>query len=203
MYGYGNYGYSDYGYVSNTVSRIGDAILAVIIISAVIALALAIYFFSRRRYEESRISPGLHGLFRFVNFDMYIFSTVQKFLYLFLTILVIIASFVIMFRDEFLAGLMTLIIGPIVVRLAYELIYIVFAMRDHLASINRTLLDIKQDGAGFENAQTHRPDYAGTARPVNPAPRPAPQPAARRFCPSCGKEVKNGAPFCSNCGTRM
>lgn len=60
---------------------------------------------------------------------------------------------------------------------------------------------------------------AAPVRPVAPAaaPRPAapmgaaPQPArpvapaagARRFCPKCGAEVKNGAPFCTNCGTKM
>lgn len=206
MYSYGNYGYGsgNYSNVSNTVSRIENAMLAVTIISAVIALALAIYFLSRRRYEQSRCKPGLHGLFRFVNFDMYIFSSVQKFLYLFLTVFVIITSFVIMFQDDgFTSGLMTLIIGPIVVRLVYELLYIVFAIRDHLASVNRTLLDIKQGGAGSEPLQTYRSAYADPARPANPAPRPAPQPAVRRFCPKCGKEVKNGVPFCSNCGTRM
>lgn len=206
MYSYGNYGYgsSDYGYVSNTVSRIGDAMLAVTIISAVIALALAIYFLSRRRYEESRNRPGLHGLFRFFNFDMYVFSTIQKYLYLFITVFVIITSFVVMFQDDgFVSGLVMLIVGPIVVRLVYELLYILFAIRDHMASANRTLLDIKQGGVGCEPLQTYRPVYADPARPVNPAPRPAPQPAASRFCPKCGKEIKNGAPFCSNCGTRM
>lgn len=199
MYSYGNYGY-DY---SGTVSRMFDGMLAVVIISAVIALGLAIYFLSRKRYESSRWKPGLHGLFRFVNFDMYIFSVVQKYLYLFLTVLTVIASFVIMFQDDgFVTGLMVLIIGPIAVRLIYELMYIIFAMRDLLASANRTLLDIKQDGAGSGNAHPFRRD-AATESPAAPRPAPQPAPAARRFCPKCGKELKNGASFCSNCGTRM
>ncbi len=199
MYSYGNYGYgsSDYGYVSNTVSRIGDAMLAVTIISAVIALALAIYFLSRGRYEKSRNRPGLHGLFRFFNFDMYVFSTIMKFLYMFATVYTIIMSFVAMFQDDgFLSGLLMLVIGPAVVRLVYELIYILFAIRDHLASANRTLLDIKQSTAGYEPARPARSAYAEPQRY-------APQPEARRFCPKCGREVKSGAPFCSNCGTRM
>lgn len=205
MYGYGNYDYGlgNYSYGTNMISRMESSMLAVTIISALIALVLAIYFLSRGRYEASRLRPGLHGLFRFVNFDMYVFSTVQKFLYLFITIFVIIASFVVMFQDGgFTAGLVMLITGPIVVRLVYELLYIIFAIRDHLASINRTLLDIKQGGVGSENAPTRTSAYADTTRPVNPAPRPAPRPASR-FCPNCGKEVKNGAPFCTNCGNKM
>lgn len=200
MYGYGNYDYGlgNYGYVTNTVSRLGTAMLAVTIISALIALIMAACLLPRRRYEESR-QTGLHGLFRFVNFDMYIFSTIQKVLYLFSTIFIIISSFVIMFQDGgFFAGLATLIIGPIVVRLVNELLYIIFAIRDNLVSIKDSLLDIKQVGNGFGTSQTYR---SASPRPANPEPRPAP--AASRFCPNCGKEVKNGAPFCTNCGNKM
>lgn len=186
-YGYG-YGSSGYGYASSVVSRTQNALLVVTIISALIALVLAIYFLSRRRYENSNRRPGLHGLFRFVNFDMYIFSSVQKYLYLFLTVFVIIGSFVMIFQDDgLLPGIVSLFVGPIAVRLVYELIYIIFAIRDQLASANRTLLDIKQGSFGTEPSQAYRP--------ANPAPR--------RFCPTCGKEVRNGAPFCSNCGTQM
>lgn len=201
MYDYDYYG-SGYRVSSNPLSEIGDAMLAVTVISAVIALVLAIYFLSRRRYENSNRRPGLHGLFRFVNFDMYIFSAVQKYLYLFLTVFVIIGSFVMMFQDDgLLAGIVSLFVGPIVVRLAYELIYIIFAIRDQLASVNRTLLDIKQDGMGTGSASPYKAAYAAPERPANPTPRPAP--AASRFCPKCGKEVQNGAPFCNNCGSRM
>ena len=200
MYGYDTYGYSDYGYSSygvSSLSRLGDTMIAVTIISAVIALVMAIYFLSRRRYEESSNRPGLHGLFRFFNFDMYVFSTIMKFLYMFATVYTIIMSFVAMFQDDgFLTGLLMLVIGPAVVRLIYELIYILFAIRDHLASAHRTLLDIKHSTAGYESARPARSAYAEP-------PRYAPQPEPRRFCPKCGREVKSGAPFCSNCGTRM
>ena len=229
------YGYDSYSAL-DTLQNVKTGAIVALVIALIGAIALTIYFVNRKRYENSVWSPVKNWFFRLVNFDMYIFSVFAKFLYLFVTIMVIVLSFVVMFQEDgFLAGLLMLILGPIVVRVVNELTYILFAMRDQLSSVNRTLTDIKQ-GKGAEMptayaAPTRPAPAAAPARPVAPAapaaparpaapaaaPRPAapmgaapqparpaaPQAAARRFCPKCGAEVKAGAPFCTNCGSKM
>lgn len=231
---YDDYYYSSYNPYSamDTLENVRTGAIVALIIALIGAIALTIYFVNRKRYENSVWSPVKNWFFRLVNFDMYIFSVFAKFLYLFVTILVIIMSFVVMFQEDgFLPGLLILILGPIVVRVVNELTYILFAMRDQLSSVNRTLTDIKQ-GKGAEMPTAYaapatpvRPaapaPAAAPARPVAPAPAAAPRPAApmgaapqqprpvapqaapRRFCPKCGAEVKAGAPFCTNCGSKM
>ena len=193
-------------------SGMGDAVVAALIIGLVAAIAGAIFFLNRKRYENSVWSPVKNWFFRLFNFDMYVFSAISKFLYMFFTIFVIVLAFGAMFNEGFGPGLVLLIVMPIVVRLIFEGVYLFFGIRDQLSSVNRTLLDIKQ-GKGSDA-------FAAPARPVAPAaaPRPAapmgaapqqpvrpvaPAPAARRFCPKCGAEVKSGAPFCTNCGAKM
>lgn len=237
-------------------------IIAILLLSFGGALALSIIFFSRKRYENSVGRPALNWFFRFLNFDMFIFSTIAKFCYMFITILMMLLSLVVIFTGQVVGGLVAFIASPVLVRIIYELVYIVFGMRDQLASINLTLLEMKKSGSAMGGVPAapapaapvapapvapvpaapvapapvvptapaapeapvrpapapvrpapapapQRPAPVAPQRPAapapqqRPAPQPAPQQAARRFCPKCGREVKPGAPFCSNCGTKM
>lgn len=147
-------------------SGMGDAVVAALIIGLVAAIAGAIFFLNRKRYEKSVWSPVKNWFFRLFNFDMYVFSAISKFLYMFFTIFVIVLAFGAMFNEGFGPGLVLLIVMPIVVRLIFEGIYLFFGIRDQLSSVNRTLLDIKQ-GKGADA-------FAAPARPAAPAPAPAP-----------------------------
>lgn len=237
---YDDYYYSSYNPYSaiDTLQNLRIGAIVAAIIGLIAGIALTIYFVNRKRYENSVWNPTKNWFFRLVNFDMYIFSVFAKFMYLFTTVFTIVMSFVLMFQEDmFLPGLIMLFVGPIVIRVINELTYILFAMRDQLSSVNRTLTDIKQ-GKGPDTfaapaapaapvrpapaaapARPVAPAPAAPARPAAPAaaprpaapmgaapqqPRPAaPQAAARRFCPKCGAEVKAGAPFCTNCGSKM
>ena len=206
-----------YGYSSSPdfltmlgLENIKTAAIVILIISLLGAIALSIYFLNQKRYDESVVQPVKHWFFRFFNFDKYIISGVTKFLYFFMTIFAICLSFVLMVESDFGTGLGVLLLGPLAIRLVYELTYIILAIRDKLDSIDRTAKDIRN---GCEDSAPARPAApARHAAPVTPAaapaaapaPRPAaPQAAPRRFCPKCGAEVKPGAPFCTNCGAKM
>lgn len=224
----------------NGLGNFGKGAVAALIIGLIAAIVGAIFFLNRKRYENSVWSPVKNWFFRLVNFDMYVFSAISKFLYMFFTVFVIVLSLVGMFQEDgFLPGLLMLVILPIAVRLIFEGIYLFFGIRDQLSSVNRTLLDIKQGKGSDAFAAPVRPAApaapaaapapvrpvapapAAPVRPAAPAPAAAPRPAApigaapvrpaapaqtpaaRRFCPKCGAEVKNGAPFCTNCGAKM
>ena len=187
--------YSSYSPSNDILGMMGlsdmkEAAIIILVISLVGALALSIYFLSRKRLAASVGSPVKNWFFRFFNFDMYLSSAIMKFLYIFLTILVICLSFVVMFDAEFEVGLGMLIAGPVVLRLVYEFLLLIFSIRDKLDAI-----DSKLTGASEKPVRRPEPRHA--------APAAAPQAPARRFCNKCGAEVKNGAPFCTNCGAKM
>jgi len=217
------------------MDNIGTIIIVVAVITIIASIALAIDFLNRKRYEQSTWKPSINWLFRLVNFDLYLSSGISKFFYIWLTLIAIIGGIAVMFIGEegsFWVGLAVMVAGPLVIRLVFEMTYIMFSIREQLVAANRTLTDIKfgNKSAGAPSAPVYpaapapvRPvapaPAAAPVRPVAPAaaPRPAapmgaapqparpvaPAPAARRFCPKCGAEVKNGAPFCTNCGTKM
>ena len=59
------------------------AIIAVLLLSFGGAVALSVIFLSRKRYEKSVGKPAMNWLFRFINFDTYLYSFIAKFTYLF------------------------------------------------------------------------------------------------------------------------
>jgi len=59
-------------------------------------------------------------------------------------VLVVIVGLVGM-TEDFLTGILTIILGPLVVRLYAEILMVVFKMNDHLNEINESLAEIKHN----------------------------------------------------------
>lgn len=201
-------------------------IVAVII--AIVATVLAFIFIvpEKRRAQMGAFGKFLHDT---CNFKYLIVEKILQALYLFATAYVILAGFFMLFmapRDwdgtrYWLGGygLLTMIVGPIAVRLVYELLMMGILLVKHVISINCKLRN-QNDGAQADPFST--PDMsamkttlqqkaakraqAAPAAPVDPATPAAPtEPVAapeKKFCSACGTPL-DGADCCPNCGAQQ
>lgn len=112
----------------------------------IIALVLAIaggictYVLFLNSKQDMKLSPFLKWLKDFLNFDKMLIEVILKVVYLIITIFVILLSFGFIAKD-FGAFFLTLIFGPIIIRIIYELILIQICIWKNTTSINQKLKD--------------------------------------------------------------
>lgn len=143
--------YSAYQGGATTWYAIG-AVLA--LIGAVIVAIVFIRSENRVYYTGWMKRVSVH-----VNFERYIIPLILKFLYVFSVLAVIINGIITIFTTSFWMGLMMAVLGPIAVRLVYELIMMLFSIRDGIMETNRLL----QNGVGPARRAASRPPQAPQA----------------------------------------
>lgn len=211
----------------STIANLG-AMGIVAIIIAIVATVLAFIFIvpEKRRAQMGAFGKFLHDT---CNFKYLIVEKILQALYIFATAYVILAGFFMLFmapQDWFTGtrhwlggyGLLTMIAGPIAVRLVYELLMMGILLVKHVISINCKLRN-QNDGSQADPFST--PDMsamkatlqqkaakraqAAPAAPVDPAAPAAPtEPVAapeKKFCSACGTPL-DGADCCPNCGAQ-
>ena len=87
-----------------------------------------------------------------------------------------------------LGGLLIILFGPLMVRLACEGIIIIFRIHDTLTEIKPLMAKDKA---------------APPSPPSSQAPPSGPAPAAGPFCPQCGQGNDPDAKFCTGCGQKL
>ncbi len=204
----GGYGY--YGGLGNIASAAGP----ILIVSAVLALLLAIFFLPKR--NQGKFSPVLNKLYNFMNFNVYWLTYIIKFLYAALSIYLFIMGIYTMFAVNFWAGIM-LILSIFVVRVIFESLYAMFSIRNNVEDINRKMgtgsggspyiPTAPQNGGGYTASAPREPQRQGQqsqAAPTYapPAPEPEPEPDPNK-CTNCGATIREGAMFCANCGAKV
>lgn len=206
----------------STIANLG-AMGIVAIIIAIVATVLAFIFIvpEKRRAQMGAFGKFLHDT---CNFKYLIVEKILQALYIFATAYVILAGFFMLFmapQDWFTGtrhwlggyGLLTMIVGPIAVRLVYELLMMGILLVKHVISINCKLRN-QNDGAQADPFAT--PDMsamkatlqqkaaeraqATPAAPVEPAAPAAP--AEKKFCSACGTPL-DGADRCPHCGAQQ
>lgn len=214
--------------IMSSVSLAGTlAVVAAVL--AVVATVLAFVFLvpEKRREKMGNFGKFLHDT---VNFKYLIVEKILQALYIFLTCFVILSGFFLLFKtvDTWEGkywlggqGLLLMILGPIVIRLVYELLMMMVLLVKNVIAINGKLRSQNGDTARKDVFAAPSLDMSGMkARilkntvqdngatmapqapqgPVVPQSPVAPQAPAARFCPKCGTPLENGV--CPNCGHR-
>ena len=110
--------YSNYGFEHAVESVAYAAMWTVIaLILAIIGGVLVYFLFVRGK--DLKLSSGLQKLRDLLDFKMMLIEPILKILYLVITIFIILISFNFI-TTNFLAFLLTLILGPVIVRIIYE-----------------------------------------------------------------------------------
>ncbi|MBE6777872.1 MAG: hypothetical protein E7541_00600 [Ruminococcaceae bacterium] len=191
-----------------------EIIVIIALALAVAATVLAFVFIvpEKKRARLNGFGKFLHDT---LNFKYLIVEKILQALYIFSTAAVILAGFFMLFyvdHDYWMGGegLLLMILGPISVRLAYEMIIMAILLVKNVIQINNKLKNENNDTGAqdvfgaptVEGFQGFRPAPVAvpTAAPVvEPTPVVAPTAEApRSFCTRCGA-VLNADGTCPNC----
>ena len=189
-------------------------IIAVVLAIAATVLAFIFIVPEKRREKLNTFGKFLHDL---CSFKFLVVEKILQALYIFSTAFVILFGVLQLFnvqRDYWTGasrwmggtGLLCIIVGPIAVRLSYELMMMAILLVKNVISINRKLAD--QTGAGGADVLL-APDMAklrAEARQQEAVQETAPH---RSYCRICGTELVDGVcpkcppQYCKLCGTQL
>ena len=204
---------------SGLKGAIGFTVAAVIL--AIVATVLAFIFIvpEKKRDKLNAFGKFLHDT---CNFKYLVVEKLLQALYIFATSLAILNGFFMLFQAPYGhwlggAGLLTMVVGPIVLRLVYELLMMMVLLVKNVIMINKKLKN-QNDGSDMDSvftapdmsqmresfkARKEAPNAAPAAPvvpPVAPAPAPAPVPENQpHFCANCGSPL-DAEGKCPNCG---
>lgn len=199
--------------------------LAAVIISIILTILLVVLVVPAKRRE------GLPKFFQVVhdicNFKGLLLEKVLKVLYIFSTINVMLTGIFTWFSGgynfgmTFLAGLLILVLGPILVRLAYEFMMLFVLLVKNVIQINNKLngkndnpfvKDIDFDKFKNSNVpeQNYTSPYAQPVQPIQPEQpvvqnnyQPQQNNDSVRFCTTCGTKITGNIDVCPNCGKHL
>ncbi|MBQ8250219.1 MAG: hypothetical protein IJY93_10145 [Clostridia bacterium] len=184
-----------------------------LILSLILAIAATVLAFifivpAKSACRRNKFGAFIHDL---LTFKFLVLEKVLQALYIFATAYIIFQGFFMLFMVDSYGwgsykytywyggwGLLTMILGPIVIRLIYEGIMMAILLVKNVIEINK---NVKKIG-GIEDVSA-APSFNPTPMMHNPAPNPAmhnPAPqAAPSFCATCGTPKQDGQP-CPRCG---
>lgn len=219
------------GYGSSVAGTSFGLGLAAVIISIILTILLAILVVpEKRRNGLPKFFQVIHDI---CNFKGLLLEKVLKILYIFSTINVMLTGIFTWFSGgynfgmTFLTGLLILVLGPILVRLAYEFLMLFVLLVKNVIQINNKLngrsdnpfannIDLNQ----FKNSNAPEQNYTSPyAQPVQPIQPEQPmqqdyyqqQPVVQnnyqpqqnndsvRFCTTCGTKITGNTDVCPNC----
>ena len=170
------YDYALYGSHISTLGTLG--IIAILL--AIIATVLAFIFIvpAKRREKMGKFGKFLHDA---CNFKFLIVEKILQALYIFFTALVILVGFFMLFCSDWSGwGILLMILGPIAVRLSYELVMMAVLAVKNIISINSKLRNQNEGAAGtdifdpdmssLKEAFGVKEEKAAKAEPVESAP---------------------------------
>ena len=210
MYSYGS-SYEDeimrelLGSSGSSSSDFSGAISILALVLAIAATVLAFIFILSKKGRASQ-NPFVKFLVNVCDFRSLIIEKILKALYIFSTAFTILYGFLGIFDfgsynygEKLLTSLLTMILGPIVVRILYELIMLAVLAVKNIIQINNKLSKISGDetsaNVSFDTDLSDLKKYAPAA-PVAPA---APGQSKIVYCEKCGTPYDESLGGCPNC----
>lgn len=192
--------------IGNAARSLG-AFSVVAVILAIVATVLAYIFIvpEKKREKLNAFGKFLHDTF---NFKYLIVEKILQALYIFFTADVELIGFFLLFaapKDWYGDrhwmggyGILIMILGPIMIRMIYELLMMAVLLLKNVISINNKLRN-QNEGTSKDSIFT-APDMSGLrqeiqAKTAKAAPQAAPKP---KFCSKCGGAL-NEEGKCPNC----
>ena len=170
---------------------------------AITATVLAFIFITpaKKRANLNGFGKFLHDT---LNFKFLIIEKILQALYIFMTAYTILLGFFMLFMvvDNYYSttwyggyGLLTMIVGPIAVRLAFEAAMMFILLIKNVIQINNKM---KDDGSANTEDMFATPEIPT----ITPSKPEAETSTAASFCTNCGSKVEGGS-FCTKCGTKI
>lgn len=180
------------------------------IIATILAIAATVVAFvmivpERKREKLGRFGKFLHDA---VNFKFLIVEKILQALYIFVTAYVILCGFFMLFMApetwtgrHWLGGygILLMVLGPIAVRLCYELLMMAVLLLKNVISINNKLRN--QNGGKEQDGVFAAPDMSALRQQLHSKavrPQSSQNPSAPNFCSKCGSPLNEDGK-CPNC----
>ncbi len=190
------------GSSSSSSGDFSSAISILALILAIAATVLAFVFILSKKGRSSQ-NPFVKFLVNVCDFRSLIIEKILKALYIFSTAFAILYGFLgifnfgsYMYGATLLQSLLTMILGPIAIRITYELIMLVVLAVKNIIQINNKLSKLTGDDASanvsFDTDLSDLKKYA----PTQPA---APAQPHMVYCEKCGTPYDENAGGCPNC----
>ena len=188
----------------NSVTTIGGSIVPSVasnaiftVLSVIFALAATVLAFifiipEKKRASLKGIGRLLHDIF---NFKFMIIEKIFQFFYVFATAYAIVEGFFGLFSFDWYGnwvgytGFLIMILGPIIIRIAYELIMLALIAVKNIIQINNKLKNQNEDGA--DDSTFAMPNFKDYNDEDNAAP-------VAKFCRTCGAPLAEDG-TCPNC----
>ena len=146
---YGNYGLDSFGgYSGGLLSGIGTASILILILALAGAIVIMALFLPKKK--RGSYQGFAAQLYDFLNFNTYWLPTIVKATYLFFTLFSILSGLYVMIALSFLTGLLTMVFGPVLMRLVYEMAFLFYSMREQLKHNNELLETIAKNTGSAE-----------------------------------------------------
>lgn len=183
-----------------------------LVLGSIAAIVLTILLYIKvmpRKLDGTFEKPFFQKLHDFFHFKKLYLEEVLKFFYVLATVTVVCMGVFMMLsyyetyswsyygggRTEkeslFLYGLLTVVTGPIALRLVYEVSMMFILLVKNTIEINN-----KMPKAGVQAPVV-------PVAPVAPAAPAAPAAPVVNVCAHCGKQLPEGASFCTGCGNKI
>lgn len=148
---YSGSSYSSYSGSSGFLNPFGNiqpgVLLAIVVIALIISILVFIFLVQKKKAPRGRF---LRWLREYLNFRSILVAGIIKFVYIFLAVILTIASFFIMFQGKddsvltmIVAGLVTLIVGNILLRVMLELTMALIVVWENTSDIRSVI--VKKD----------------------------------------------------------
>lgn len=175
----------------STAQTVG--VLSVIFLVAALAGGVVLYFLVFNKQKDGKYQGFMKWVYDFVHFRVLTVEAIVKILYLISAIAVTLMSF--LYFAGGLIGLLLcplqIILGNIVVRIAYEFAIMLILLVRNSTEINAKLKDQN------EGEKSAADPFSVSLPAINRAPK-----ANAKFCSGCGKGLEAGAKFCDGCGKK-
>lgn len=180
-------------------SGVSTILTILTIILALSATVLAFIFIipDKKRASLKGILRLLHDIF---NFKFMIIEKIFQFLYVFATAYAIVSGFFELFSFDWYGnwtgytGFLTMILGPIIIRIVYELVMLALIAVKNIIQINNKLKNQNEDVK--DDSTFAMPDFKDYKDEEPVVPQAAPQVAT--FCSKCGAHLAEDGtcPYC-------
>ena len=181
-------------------AELAGTFLVVALIIALVGTILAFIFITPEKKRE-KLPKFFQICADIFNFKGLIIEKILKFFYVLYTLFLILYGFLMIFAGtNFFLCLAVMILGPIIIRIIFELVMLTVLLVKNVIAINNKLKnqnDAPAQKSAFDfdyTAQFHAP--AAPAAPVQEQPKAA-------YCLNCGTPVSGDSAFCLNCGAPL
>lgn len=164
------YGYSSSGALTGVLSA---GIWAVLL---AVAATVAICLLFMKKSKAATYQGFARKLYEFLDFRQFWLGKILKVLYIFTSVYMIISGVFTMFQSSFLIGLLSMLLGPVVARIAYEMLLLLFSLYKEVKQIN-------DNTAGGAPRREDEPSPYVPPAPVPPQRPQPPQQPSQRYAP--------------------